>query len=491
MEEAVAAAGTGDLAEAERLLVAALARCPDHPGVLREVAGLRFRQSRLEDASELAGRLLEVDPADAWGWDLLASIRFLSDDASGALRAWNRVGRPVVQAVRIQGGEASADGVAYREQARRAGIAEGQVLTPEALALGVRRLETLPSVSRARLDYRPVASGGADVEGAVSLRPGRPFARAALPGHVLRGLGGRVALSASTSLDRHDRWAVEALAEGRLREVSGGYAVPAPGGLGAWSWELTHAAGRFTSPDGGPAMRLERTGFRWGHTHWLRASLRTTVTAGLDRWSERGTLAAGGLSLLVHPPDAPAAVGITMEGWSGGSDVRRFGRVAALATILTPLGGSTGTDLELDVRLGADAISVDAPPDLRPRFGAGASATHPMRARSHLDGDGAVRLLVPGNAWIHGGVELRRWGPWIGPLRMGIGVFADAARGRGGPERSAGGAIHLGAGLRARVPGGDGWLRVDWAGDPESRASRVSAAFVGLPWSTPFTGSGG
>lgn len=480
----MAAAGSGDLDEAEHLLVAALARCPDHPGVLREFAGLRFRQARLEDASGLAARLLRVDPSDAWGWDLLASIRFLSDDPLGALRSWNRVGRPVVRNVRIQGGEASRHGDVYRDRVRRAGIAEGQVLTPEGLALGVRRLETLPAVSRARLDYRPVPGGGADVEGAVSLGPGRPFARGSLPGHVLRGLGGRVALSASNPLDRHDRWAIEALAEGRLWEVNGGYALPAPGGLGAWSWELNHAAGRFTSGDGDPAVRHVRTGVRWGHAHWVQASLQTTAAVGVEHRSELGALAVGGLSLLVHPPDAPGAVGIAVEGWSGGSDLRRFGRVAALATFLTPLSGSPGSGFELDARLGADAISAEAPPDLRPRFGAGPSATHPMRARSHLDGDGAVRLFVPGNSWLHGGVELRRWGPWIGPLRAGFGVFADAARGLGGPGGSAGGEVHLGAGIRARVPGGNGWLRIDWALDPDSGASRVSTGFTGLPWST-------
>ena len=43
------------------------------------------------------------------------------------------------------------------------------------------------------------------------------------------------------------------------------------------------------------------------------------------------------------------------------------------------------------------------------------------------------------------------------------------------------GAINVGAGLRARAPGVDGWLRVDWGLDPASGASRLSAAWVQGP----------
>jgi hypothetical protein len=137
------------------------------------------------------------------------------------------------------------------------------------------------------------------------------------------------------------------------------------------------------------------------------------------------------------------------------------------------------------INLGLIAVSSHIPRDLKPRIGAGGNAGIRMRARSDLDREGVVLALFPGTAWVHGGVEWIRPVGSLGPIGVGVAAFADGiwvlARGRpltaAGAER---GAIHLGAGARARIPGIDGWLRVDWAIDPTDRAFAFSAA-----WSVP------
>jgi hypothetical protein len=135
------------------------------------------------------------------------------------------------------------------------------------------------------------------------------------------------------------------------------------------------------------------------------------------------------------------------------------------------------------VRGGVVAVSSDLPPDLRPRIGSGGRTELLMRARSDLDPAGVVRPLYPGRAWLHGGIEYLRPLRSIGGVGIGVGAFADGVRvvaSEPGVDRPRGprGAIHLGAGLRARVPGVDGWLRVDWGVDPSDGASRLSAAWV-------------
>lgn len=499
VEKAVRAASKGNLSEAGRILGEALARCPRHSRVLRELAGLRFRQGRLQEAESLALQFLDLEPESEWGWILLATTRYLSDDSRGALRAWNEAGRPVTGEVRVEGGGASADGSPYRAFLSSAGVVEGQLLTPQALALAGRRLQAIPAVSGLRLDYRPVADGGADVEVAVALHSGSPL-MGALPGgalsyHLLRALVGELRVSTANPLGRLDRWEVTGVREGRLRQVTATLALPAPRGSGAWSWAVGHRVGRFSTPGTEVPTRLEWSGLRWTHTHWITHALRASGGGGVEKWAGSSPLAAGQVSLLLEPPESRVAVDLSLEGWrgrggrgpggsldgvdaAGGGSPRGFTRGSVLGSYHGFASAGSLLRTEFDLRLGADAVSAATPLDLYPRFGAGAASTHLLRAGSAMDGEGVVRLPRSGTAWVHGGVEARRWVGTLGPSQIAIALFGDAVRGVSGSVEPTKTEVHVGTGLRLRVPGGSGWLRLDWAIDSTSGAARGSMGFM-------------
>ena len=95
------AAQANDLDAAERRLTSALSCGGSAP--LRELAGLRLLQRRWSEVSDLAAAAVREDPADAHAWRLLATSRFVQDDRSGALDAWNHVDEPRVDLVRVDG----------------------------------------------------------------------------------------------------------------------------------------------------------------------------------------------------------------------------------------------------------------------------------------------------------------------------------------------------------------------------------------------------
>jgi hypothetical protein len=499
VEEAVRAAGRDRLDEAERLLESVLERCSGYSGLLRELAGLRFRQDRFAEAGRLASRFVEFEPESAWGWNLLASSRYLSDDPLGALAAWNRVGRPTVREIRIDGGSSSGAADVGRIAATRLGLSEGDILTPDRLALGARRIEQLPAVSSSRLSYRPVSDGRVDVEGVIVTGPRHPFARLALPGHVLRMLGGSVRLEGAGALGRLEHWTVEGAMDGDLYAASARLSHPAPG-AGIWSWEVRRQSGRYRIPDGPspdhlespappdlPVTRVPRSGVRWRMEHLPTSWAHGGVTVGVDHWhalpggsgmedeAQPGTAAMVGLSLTLDLPKRSVTATVWSDGWvAGGVGSVPFGRTGVDAEIQPLLPGS----FELDTRAGIQTLTRAAPLDLRPRFGSGRMATHPMRARSEFDPDGAVRADHPGPVWVHGGAELRWWSRARFPVTPGAALFADGVRSGRTLGGGSDGAIHLGIGLRGRVPGVDGWFRLDWAIDPADGASQLSAAWV-------------
>ncbi len=492
------AAEEGDLEGADGLLSRALHRCPEDPEVLGEVAALRFRQGRMDEASGWALRLLELDPGSEWAWDLLGSARYLSDDAPGALRAWNRLGRPVVREVRIQGPAPGEEGGRVREEVGGAGVAPGQVLTSRRLALALRRLELLPAVADVRMDYRPLPGGEVEVEGVLRFAPDRPLSRNALPAIALRALGGQVVLSAANPLGKLERWTLQGVHEGSLAGGGVTLGMPAPAGPGVVEWSLGRSEGRFAASDEEMPLRIRRTGFRWTQAHWIRSDTHISLSGGADRWEGAGTWGSGGAALLFQPPGGAVSAGATGEGWARRDGTPAFGRASLEGGVLHPRNGRSGIVPEVDLRGGVEVVSREAPADLRPRFGGGRTATHLLRAHSHLDRDGTVRAQPLRNAWIHGGAEFRWWWPspraLLRSVQLGLGTFVDAAGGLGGggvagPEEP--GAVSLGAGLRARVPGVDGWLRLDWAVDPGTGTSGISAAFVpGMgPWAPPSVGT--
>ncbi len=495
VRNAVAAADPDDPDPAAALLTSALERCPNDPEILGALAGLRFQQGRLSEAEALAVRLVQVDPASAYGWELLAVTRYLQDDTRGALRAWGH-GRPLVVRdieVRIVGYSGPRVSGKGADPVRISGIIPGRPLTLEGLVRGERRLSALPAASRARLGYRALSGGEAAVDGAVVLRAGNPFTGPALIGHGLRLPGRRVHLVSADPLGRLEQWELGGTVEGTLRRGTLALAHPAPGSVGVWRWEVDHGVGRYGSRDHDAVVREERSGVGWSHTQWVRASLQGSAHTRIDLRPGRGTFAGAGVGWTFLPLNERSSITAKGTGWvrigvgtsadSDPGDGTRFGRMDIRAALhpLTP--PAVGAPSGVAARVGVVAVSSGIPPDLAPRIGAGGNAALLMRARSDLDGEGVVRPIFPGSAWIHGGVEFLRPVWSVGPVGIGVAGFVDGVRVLASDRRSIDpsardGAVHLGAGVRARVPGVDGWLRVDWGIDPADGASRLSAAWV-------------
>ncbi|HEX7025071.1 MAG TPA: papain-like cysteine protease family protein, partial [Gemmatimonadales bacterium] len=152
LDQAIDAVDQRRLEEAFRLLEEAGRACPDQPLVLREMAGVRFKQGQHADVIRLAGEYVALAPGDEAGWQLLASSRYLTGDLDGALAAWNELGRPTVDLIRIDG----THGVRFHEIAEAASMPPGSVLTPSGLALAQRRVSDVPALRRAAVAYQPV-----------------------------------------------------------------------------------------------------------------------------------------------------------------------------------------------------------------------------------------------------------------------------------------------------------------------------------------------
>jgi tetratricopeptide (TPR) repeat protein len=64
-----------------------------------ELAGVAFKQKRYPQAASYLRRALQLDPADAYANDFLATIYFLQSNLEAALKYWNRVDKPRIEAV--------------------------------------------------------------------------------------------------------------------------------------------------------------------------------------------------------------------------------------------------------------------------------------------------------------------------------------------------------------------------------------------------------
>ncbi|TVP45121.1 MAG: hypothetical protein EA350_09955 [Gemmatimonadales bacterium] len=478
MEAAVGRAAAGDLAGAGVLLEDALPRCPDHLGVLRELAAVRFREGRRADAEALARRLLVLDPQLEWGWDLLGTLRYLDDDAVAALRAWNRIGRPRLGAVDVVGPAGAPPSPGTR-------LRPGSVVTPEDLVRARRRLEAVPTVNRARVSYRPLPGGQVRVEGTVTRHPPHTLTRGVLPAHLARAVGGALRIEAADRAGRGEHITLHGALDRDLREVGLTLALPAPGGAAsALDWTANHRVTKLEN------RRTERTGGRATVRPWPTARTRGSAGFGVDHWPGFGTHAVlEGTAKL----DLGRVVALDLGGswWTGGFGLTEV----ALGTLVDrssvpgareAVGGegadrlAVGPALRSRTTLTAlhGVVPGGTPDDLAPRFGGRRSSTHPMRA--------AGRVLPPGDAWLHGTVEVTHG--WATPTGILVGgaLFADAVRGLGSAAGDPGdpggpgpGTVNLGTGLRLGVPGAQGWLRADWAVDPSTGRSRVSVAWVG------------
>ena len=428
------------------------------PGSLSEQAGLRFAERQWAEAADLASQAVALDPSDRYAWDVLGSSRYMLDDLEGALRAWNRLDRPHVENVEVEGVRRT------RQQtvANVVGFLPNTLLTADGFRLADRRLHELPDRALSRLSFIPNDNGLANVQVAVTERWALPHGTA--------------------------EWTATGLQTGIDREVR--VHVPGPGGqgglwTGSWRWwnNRPQVALSFAAPRLGARGGVWRVDTSWDsqayslsptemfteiHTHagltvsnWVTPSLRYSVNGGFDRWrrspSDLRTAFVGG-SLERRWLDEHLSTSGQLSIWMPTTHDMPFSRVALRIAYNSLQASDTWTYLG---DIGIEHATSDAPLGLWPAAGDGYLRAPLLRAHPLLD-DGVVRLdsksiFSPTVAYAN--AECQRW-LVSSPFRLAAAGFADL----GAANRDATIVqLDLGVGARLRIPRAVGTLRIDVA----------------------------
>jgi hypothetical protein len=409
VSEGVRLAQSNELNAAERMLAASLG-CP---AATRELAGLRVLQKRWPEAEDLALTAVSADRGDTYAWQVLAVSRFVQNDRLGALSAWNEVGEPRLDLLRI-------DGLArtrHRIVERLLNAQIDEVLTPGRFMRASRRLASLPSATSTRLEYVPVPAGLAELRAVVAERPLVPtdrwsFVAAGLVAAATREvrlasgalLGGGEEVSAAWRFWPH------------RRKTGAGIRAPAPWG-GIWSVDAFSEEQPFTTG----LSPAERDSVRAAASDWSTGWLRWTATAGVDVWApESARLLVGGGVELVTPDDRLDAE-FALSGWPGNG---------AFGTIDAGIRARSSTAKRGVVLLGTANLQFAtrrAPRDLWWAGDTGHVRSTLLRAHPLLD-DGRLRIDRLGRTLGHFSLEAQRWWTVFGPISAAAAVFGDVAR---------------------------------------------------------------
>jgi len=460
LDQAVGRVRTQGLDIADEAIGGVIEECPESAGPLRELAGVRFAQHRWQDADDLASRAVARDPGDAYAWQVLASARFVQDDVSGALRAWNAIGQPRLDAVDIHGLHHSR----YQLIAEMLGLAPNTILTAASFERAERRLGELPDRVSARMALRPAQDGYAAVDVAIVERdpePHGPFEWGATAATTV--VNREIAIGVPGFTGQGELWSADWRWWTHRPRVAAAFAAPRAGWLpGVWRVEGSWESQRYVvDRDSGAFVDETRAHGGVSVSDWLTGALRYQLAAGFDEWSGRQRTASIGGEL--ERRFARDRVGIVVQAAtfapvSSGSSFR-------MASIRAD--ARTSTDAEgwvLAAMAGANVASAAAPLALWSGAGGGHARPELLRAHPLLD-DGAIEGSVFGRALTSASVEGQRWLARTAPMRVAIAAFTDVAR---ASERLPGAAgapwqVDTGIGVRVRVPGSGGTLRADFA----------------------------
>lgn len=89
--------------EAEQALRTGFEMAPHDKRFPIELAGVAFKQKRLSSAAGWLRRGLRLDPTDSYANDFLGTIFYLQGNLEAALKYWNHIGKPQIDAVRPEG----------------------------------------------------------------------------------------------------------------------------------------------------------------------------------------------------------------------------------------------------------------------------------------------------------------------------------------------------------------------------------------------------
>jgi hypothetical protein len=445
---------------ADVILAEVRSHCPQSAGPYRELAGVRFAQRRWAEASASARDALVRDPRDEYALDVLGSSLFMQNDDVGALRAWNQIGKPRVNRVRIDG----LHHVRYQTVAEVMGIQPNVLLTAELFARARRRIAALPDHAMTRLAVKPESDGFATVDVVVVELSAVPRGAIEWAGAAARTLATReidVAIPGLTG--QGEVWSAGWRWWSHRPAVDVGLAAPRVGRLpGVWRFDASWQSDTYSST---PDTRIVESRTHGGLTvgDWLSGSVRYGLSAGVDAWSG-GRKAASIGATLEHVSFADRlAVSVDATQWAAISGGEAFRALGARAS------ARSSTDTRGWVARGAvgfERVDDAAPLGLWPGAGEGQVRAPLLRAHPLLS-DGVVDLTarsVFGRTLTFGNAELQRWLERPAIVSVGWAGFVDVAR----ASRQAGAnatpvQIDLGIGLRLKIPGTRGVLRADVA----------------------------
>ena len=447
--------GIGD---ADAIFAAVRSQCPASAGPLRELAGVRFAERRWRDAAALAEKAVARDPRDEYAWDVLASSRFIQNDVAGALSAWNQIGKPRVDAVQIEGLARTR----YALVAEAMALPAGSLLTAERFRRAERRLQEWPNQSGARLAYRPQADGFANLDAALVERVSYPHGPTAWAVSAAETIVNReLTIEVPGTTGQGELWTASWRWWNDRPRAALSFAMPHAGWLpGVWrvegSWERqTYGIGT----SAGAAVREERAHGDLSIADWLTADLRYEISAGMDSWNGTRRAASLGGRLERRLFEDRLSIAADATTWVPMSGDPAFHTAGVRATFHSSTASTGWVALAGG---GFNAASASAPLALWGGAGDGHARAPLLRAHPLLH-DGIISGPIFGQRLAYGNGEVLRWIGTSSLVRVAIAGFVDlaAASQRGAAATGEPFQIDAGVGLRLRVPGQRGTLRVD------------------------------
>jgi hypothetical protein len=394
-----------------------------------------------------------------------------------ALRAWNAVAEPRLDSVRISGLTRSR----YQTVVESIGLRQGKLLTADDFVRASHRLEDLPDRSSSRLSLRPGEDGFASVDVAIAERSGLPRSYA-----EWAAAGARAAIERETALvipggtGQGEVWTASWRWWADRPRVAVGFAAPRFARLpGVWRVEGSWQAETYERPDI-TEVRESRTRGVLTVSDWLRPRLRYALRSGIDAWrSTRKAVLVGG-SIEQRLLDDRLAIGGDATRWMAiGSDDndRGFGAVGVHARMRTAAPRTWGYDATAGfVRVGDNA-------PLSEWGGAGEGRARPNLLRAHplLDG-GAIDVSADsqfGRSLRYASAEGQRWFAGSPFVRIALAAFVDVVQASRRVIASDGlMQTDVGGGVRLRIPGAQGLLRVDVAHGLRDGANALTIGWV-------------
>jgi hypothetical protein len=405
-----------------------------------------------------------ADPADAYAWRLLGTGRFLEEAPESALEAWNQVGEPSIDLLRV-------DGLARTRQRiieRALGIAIGDVLTPERLARARRGVAEVPALAAGAVEYVPARSGLVELRAAVVERTLAPTPW----GYAVLGIAAatvkEVAYTVGSITGGGEALTLDWRFWPRRPHVGVNLEAPTPWG-GRWG------VGAFVDrqPFDLPSLpRAERSAGRLTAAHWINASVRVDGRVGMDKWrgGSPGTYAAFGGGVRFTSPHDRVIASLGADRWQG-ADAFHLAAARLRLRSATERRGRVFV-----VTAGAGAASSSTRLDLWPAADTGHARAVTLRAHPLLD-DGALEVDRLGRRLLHASGEVQHW--WRAPFasRAGLAAFVDTARTAHRYQGAAITDVDIGVGARFSMALLPGTVRLDIAHGLRDGANAVSFVF--------------